>query len=81
MDNKIMGEKMIEQNDQIKKLTETFKEEKRVLLLTIRNLQDMDEAHKKVIAVLNRQLTELKSQIKKIEENHLNAGRKAGFDV
>ena len=81
MDNKIMGEKMTEQDDQIKKLTETFKEEKRVLLLTIRNLQDMDEAHKKVIAVLNRQLTELKSQIKKIEENHLNAGRKAGFDV
>jgi septal ring factor EnvC (AmiA/AmiB activator) len=81
MDNKIMGEKMTEQNDQIKKLTETFKEEKRVLFLTIRNLQDMDEAHKKVIGVLNRQLTELKSQIKKIEENHLNAGRKAGFDV
>jgi gas vesicle protein len=81
MDNKIMGEKMTEQNDQIKKLTETFKEEKRVLFLTIRNLQDMDEAHKKVIDVLNRQLTELKSQIKKIEENHLNAGRKAGFDV
>lgn len=76
-----MGEKMTEQNDQIKKLTETFKEEKRVLLLTIRNLQDMDEAHKKVIGVLNRQLAELKSQIKKIEENHLNAGRKAGFDV
>ena len=76
-----MVEKMTEQNDQIKKLTETFKEEKRVLFLTIRNLQDMDEAHKKVIGVLNRQLTELKSQIKKIEENHLNAGRKAGFDV
>jgi len=62
------------------KENEDLKEEKRVLYVSIRNLQDMEEAHKKVNGVLQRQISELQLKVKRMEEDRLNAGRMGGHD-
>jgi hypothetical protein len=40
----------------------------------------MEEAHKKVNGVLQRQISELQLKIKRMEEDRLNAGRMGGHD-
>ena len=62
------------------KENEDLKEEKRVLYVSIINLQDMEEAHKKVNSVLQRQISELQLKIKRMEEDRLNAGRMGGHN-
>lgn len=72
--------KIEQDNKNLNKIIEELKEEKRVLFVNIRNLQDMEEAHKKVNGVLQRQINELQLKIKKMEDDRLNAGRMGGHD-
>jgi hypothetical protein len=72
--------KIEQDNKNLNKIIEELKEEKRVLYVSIKNLQDMEEAHKKVNGVFQRQINELQIKIKKMEDDRLNAGRMGGHD-
>ena len=73
-----------EKDDEIKMLRGKLKktvEKCRALYSRVRDLQDIDEAHKKTNGVLQRKVSNAEQKIKDIENDRLNKGRAAGFDV
>ena len=76
--------KQIEVKNKREKLIETklitMIEKNRALYSHVRNLEDINEAHKKLNGVLQRKVAEKEEQIKKIEDDRLNKARTAGID-
>tara|TARA_B100000965_G_scaffold397092_1_gene413046 strand:- start:533 stop:799 length:267 start_codon:yes stop_codon:yes gene_type:complete len=53
----------------------------RALYSRVRDLQDIDEAHKKHNGVLQRKVSNFEQKIKDLQNDRLNKGREAGIDV
>tara|TARA_R100001224_G_C3991183_1_gene139331 strand:+ start:548 stop:814 length:267 start_codon:yes stop_codon:yes gene_type:complete len=73
-----------EKDDRIKlletKLTNMVNKN-RALYSHIRSVNDVNDAHQKLNGVLQRKLSEANNKFEKMEQDRLNVGRKAGFDV
>ena len=73
-----------EKDDRIKLLETKLKNmvNKNLALYShIRSVQDINDAHQKLNGVLQRKLSEANNKLEKTEQDRLNVGRKAGFDV
>ena len=73
---------LIEEKDNRITLLETklknMIEKNRALYSHIRSVND---AHQKLNGVLQRKVSEANNKLEKVEQDRLNLGRKAGFDV
>jgi len=78
-------QKLIEEKDNRITLLETklknMIEKNRALYSHIRSVNDVNDAHQKLNGVLQRKVSEANNKFEKMEQDRLNAGRKAGFDV
>ena len=54
-------------------------EQIKALYARIKNTEEINEAQKKLNGVLQRQLSEAKANVQKLENNRLNAGRRVIF--
>ena len=73
-----------EKDDRIQLLETKLKnmiEKNRALYSHIRSVNDVNDAHQKLNGVLQRKVSEANNKFEKMEQDRLNAGRKAGFDV
>ena len=53
-------------------------EKNRALYAHVRNLEDINEAHKKLNGVLQRQVAEEKGKLKRLIDDRLNSARTVG---
>jgi len=67
-------------NEEWNKIVENKDEQIKALYKRIKDQQTINDAQKKLNGVLQTDLTEAENKLKKIEQDRLNAGRKAGFD-
>lgn len=74
--------KQIDNKDERIKLLTTkltnMVEKNRALYAHVRNLEDINEAHKKLNGVLQRQLEEEKGKLKRLIDDRLNSARTVG---
>tara|TARA_X000001382_G_scaffold50523_1_gene34276 strand:- start:371 stop:595 length:225 start_codon:yes stop_codon:yes gene_type:complete len=68
-------------NEEWQKIVENKDAQIQALYKRIKDQQTINDAQKKLNGVLQTDLTEADSKLKKIEEDRLNAGREAGIDV
>jgi hypothetical protein len=67
-------------NEEWNKIVQNKDEQIKALYKRVKDQQTINDAQKKLNGVLQTDLTEAENKLKKIEQDRLNAGRKAGFD-
>jgi len=67
-------------NEELDKIIQEKDEQIQALYGRIKDNQTVSDAQQKLNGVLRTENNKLKAELEKIEQDRLNAGRKAGFD-